>query len=305
MGGSSPFTSPLSPTIGLDRRCMGFNRDTSVHHSNHCEEPFAFLSEPGFASDFPITDEEVESVVDGLYHDVGSQPPTASGSEAPVSSHGVRSTRKAVSRAKGRELRARTKQRSANPTSITDVAPGQATSTVPFGYEVRQRQPAASSSRITWEGLAIQERGMGRISPSNTRGPMPPLVTNAYVGPFVGADPSIAFLPLPFDIPVVDEPRVANRQGYETFRTHSVSHFGRALYARCSPHHQLDSGFDGIPNETSDTRPSAAAGSGRKCRWSAGGEEDEDARPCPAPYVPQPLGGLFILWDSRSRRSSL
>lgn len=40
-------------------------------------------------------------------------------------------------------------------------------------------------------------------SPSNTRGPMPPLVTNAYVGPFVGADPSIAFLPLPFDIPYV------------------------------------------------------------------------------------------------------
>lgn len=64
---------------------------------------------------------------------------------------------------------------------------------------------------------------------------------------------------------------------------HFVHSFVHAVY---QPHHQLDSGFDGIPNETSDTRPSAAAGSGRKRRRSAGGEEGEDARPCPAPYVP-------------------
>lgn len=118
MGGSSPFTSPY-PSVPLSAStgaawgsiatppfitrttakspCTYSERESSV--LSHLCQPLivsAFLSEPGFASDFPITDEEVESVVDGLYHDVGSQPPTASGSEAPVSSHGVRSTRKAV-----------------------------------------------------------------------------------------------------------------------------------------------------------------------------------------------------------------
>ncbi|KAH9913174.1 uncharacterized protein B0H18DRAFT_1126532 [Fomitopsis serialis] len=129
-----------------------------------------------------------------------------------------------------------------------------------------------------------------------------------YAGPSVEADPTTAFLPLPFDIPVVDETRVANWEGYNAFRTHPDPHtpgvpstpvvpsapvhdgnfvhsFVHAVY---QPHHQLDSGLDEIPNGTSDMHPPAPVRSSRKRRRRTDGEEDEDARSRPAPYIPQP-----------------